>query len=378
MEALEMQPESPAPKSGIEEPPSEHAEDFPKPAAANQPSYFSMPSIPDASPDFKEKEDVLSESVEEAQVDSTEGNNVIIPMPPKPARPVRVGAASRPSRRRSRGGNSDAQAGMKRKVIKINLAGFREPEDFRQDGQRNFPEAAGKNAIDLPTPAEAEPTSYYYDRLREQQLLQEEPAKEWAVKQTPPKPQQVSTAPIPNPAPHEPDPLGADIADLGQKPAGLGGKGITAALMMVLGLAAGAGAMYFFGSSFSAEQKMAALRGQWDYLKKELEQTQANLLALKEDAEKHRQAMQKPPGQPQAISLAGGIMLFWEPGEGGRSYHLYRGKGKEPEYKKITTEPLRQNFIYLKKLAPGTWHFAVSALSEGRETGMGPVLTLRR
>jgi hypothetical protein len=164
-----------------------------------------------------------------------------------------------------------------------------------------------------------------------------------------------------------------DYADA--EPPAKAGWGAPLAVGLVVGLVLGGAAAYMIANSLAssdadsakaASDKLLALaKADTDKVKAEADKMRATL----KEAEA---AWRKTPDKPAHLKVGAGVLLYW-PNEGMmRKYYVYRGRGPAGNMVKVTEEPLDINFLYLARLEPGPWRFAVSALTkEGVETDRG-------
>lgn len=88
--------------------------------------------------------------------------------------------------------------------------------------------------------------------------------------------------------------------------------------------------------------------------------------------------MKQPPDKPRFAKTKDGLIVFWLDGMLWRRYHLYQGKGRRGELKKVNKRSTQINFKYLPELKAGTYRFGVAALDrEGQETDMSKILEIK-
>ncbi len=182
----------------------------------------------------------------------------------------------------------------------------------------------------------------------------------------------------------------ADSQTIPQMPALVKKKGGLLAMisMLLLGLILGAGGSYYwFGihEAQVAQAEIEELQQQLAEANHDLETAQTELATVQEQAQKlnedldlQREASLQPVAKPKYIKSGRGVVLYWLDKEVVRKYYFYRAKGRKARLKKISDQPMSKNIMYLKKVSPGTWRYAVSAVDmDGEETDLSEVLKLR-
>jgi len=181
-----------------------------------------------------------------------------------------------------------------------------------------------------------------------------------------------------------------DSQTIPQMPALVKKKGGLLAMisMLLLGLILGAGGSYYwFGihEAQVAQAEIEELQQQLAEANHDLETAQTELATVQEQAQKlnedldlQREASLQPVAKPKYIKSGRGVVLYWLDKEVVRKYYFYRAKGRKAKLKKISDQPMSKNIMYLKKVSPGTWRYAVSAVDmDGEETDLSEVLKLR-
>ena len=154
------------------------------------------------------------------------------------------------------------------------------------------------------------------------------------------------------------------------------------ALALVLGLALGGGASYYW---FGVQQanKMGS---QLAEVQKARETVESDLTKVRAEAKKseeilHNQALatQKPVAKLQSYKVGKGVLLYWQDESSlKRQYYVYAAKGSKDPLQKVSDQPVADNMLLLKQVGSGTWRYAVAAIdSDKKETAQSEVLILK-
>jgi hypothetical protein len=87
----------------------------------------------------------------------------------------------------------------------------------------------------------------------------------------------------------------------------------------------------------------------------------------------------RSPAKPDYFKPArGSVAVYWIDGLIWRQYYLYQAQGARGAMQRVNEAPDKKNFVYFKKLSPGIWRFAVSALNkEGKETPLSEEVVVK-
>ena len=175
----------------------------------------------------------------------------------------------------------------------------------------------------------------------------------------------------------------AEIAS--ELPPRKGGSPLLAILALVLGLALGGGAGYYWFGVLQANQmkdKIQTLEKQVEeskHAQEDLAKVQAEVKAFSEVINGQMAASKLPVPKPQYYKVGKGALVYWvDNSPVTRKYYLYRAKGRKGELKKISDKPQAKNMLLFRKVSRGTWQYAVSAVDlDGNETEKSEVLILK-
>jgi hypothetical protein len=164
-----------------------------------------------------------------------------------------------------------------------------------------------------------------------------------------------------------------------------GGSPLLAILALVLGLALGGGASYYWFGVQQAKvvnEKIQNLEKQVEESKQvqeELAASRAEAQALSAIINGQMEASKLPVPKPQYYKTGKGAIVYWVDNSSvRRKYFFYRGKGKKGELKKIGAKAVAKNMLRFRKVSRGTWRYAVTAVDlEGNETEKSEILSLK-
>jgi hypothetical protein len=193
---------------------------------------------------------------------------------------------------------------------------------------------------------------------------------------------------LPEPPRMEQPPLPVSAPPMPRRSSGIWiGVGLFFAVLVGAGLGA-AGTAYWYQNGpqknkaaqerIRAEKTIAALKVELENEKIADMNVRTGEKRLFELLNNVHQDWNRLPAKPDYFKVGKGAVVFWIDGLVWRQYYVYQGKGANGAMSRVNTNPEKRNFIYVKNLSKGLWHFSVSALNkEGKETPRSEELLIK-